>query len=155
MEEALEKERFYLDGLFQELARCRGRDGRPRDHPENEPRLHPAFRLHGRGSRRVPDRRPCRPRGRLRSEGIEYTRDLGMGIRLDFESVRRRRDGTEFAPPGAWASRDAERGAGRGLLHLQGPDPREGAAEKAEPGPRDHGTGLGTRPSRSWLPPPR
>jgi len=95
MEEALEQERSYLDGLF-----------------ENSPdavvvtdalgiiqKTNRAFtRLFG----YLPSEAAGRPIDdlvvpeRYCSEGQEYTRDLGRGIHLDFESIRRRRDGSEF-----------------------------------------------------------
>ncbi|HCU38410.1 MAG TPA: hypothetical protein DGT21_24225, partial [Armatimonadetes bacterium] len=95
MEEALEQERSYLDGLFENSPDAVVvTDGSGIIQKTNR-----AFtRLFGFSASEAAG---CLvddlvvPR-RLYSEGQEYTRDLGRGIRLDFESIRQRRDGTEF-----------------------------------------------------------
>jgi len=94
MEEALEQERSYLDGLFENSPDAVVvTDGSGIIQKTNR-----AFtRLFGFSASEAAG---CLvddlvvPR-RLYSEGQEYTRDLGRGIRLDFESIRQRRDGTE------------------------------------------------------------
>ncbi len=95
MEETLELERSFLDGLF-----------------ENDPdavvvtddrgfvqKANRAFAaLFGYSSEEVsghPIDELVVPE-RLMDEGAQFTSDLGKGIRLDFVSTRRRRDGTEF-----------------------------------------------------------
>ncbi len=95
MEEALERERSYLAGLFENSPDAVVvTDDRGRVQKTNR-----AFtRLFGYEEKEavgqriddlvVPDR--------LYAEGLGYTSDLGRGVCLDFESIRRRKDGSEF-----------------------------------------------------------
>jgi PAS domain S-box-containing protein/putative nucleotidyltransferase with HDIG domain len=95
MEEALEQERTYLAGLFEnspDAVVVTDAQGKIQ-------RTNRAFSaLFGYGADEAEGRQIDElvvPK-RLLAEGLGYTGSLGRGIRLDFESVRRRKDGTEF-----------------------------------------------------------
>ncbi|MFA0888213.1 MAG: HD domain-containing phosphohydrolase [Synergistales bacterium] len=95
MEEALEQERTHLAGLFDhspDAVVVTDSGGRIR-------KTNRAFsELFGYGADEAAGRLVddlVVPK-RLLAEGRDFTERLGRGIRLDFESIRRRRDGSEF-----------------------------------------------------------
>ncbi len=95
MEEALERERSYLAGLFENSPDAVVvTDDRGRVQKTNR-----AFTcLFGYAEKEAVGRRidDLVVPERFYAEGLGYTSDLGRGIRLDFESIRRRKDGSEF-----------------------------------------------------------
>ena len=95
MEEALEHERSYLAGLFENSPDAVViTDGNGIVRKTNRA----FFSLFGYTEEEAAGRLidDLVVPERLYAEGLEYTMDLGRGVHLDFESIRRRKDGTEF-----------------------------------------------------------
>ncbi len=95
MEEALEVERSYLAGLFENSPDAVVvTDDRGRIQKTNRAFTHLfGYTEEEAVGRRIDD---LVVPERLFEEGQGYTADLSRGARLDFESVRRRKDGSEF-----------------------------------------------------------